>query len=176
MDAAQRVGQAVAGRAGCDVIGVQGTARAAAGSDGEVLLAVLDGPLLISASDQMLEADGVGGVAGDGALNILLLHDGNTLHDVVRAVALDSSTLAGGEGDLLHDGQGLRGDIILGLHIGEAVDTGNDVSSILAQAVQDDAQGGLADLVCGAGDTDRTLDRKSTRLPSAHQRSRLPQA
>ena len=28
---------------------------------------------------------------------------------------------------------------------------------ILAQAVQDDAQGGLADLVCGAGDADGTL-------------------
>ena len=46
MHTAQRVGQAVAGGAGCDVIGVQGTARAAAGSNGEVLLAVLDGPLL----------------------------------------------------------------------------------------------------------------------------------
>ncbi len=79
--AAQRVGQAVAGRAGCDVIGVQGTARAAAGSDGEVLLAVLDGPLLVGAGDQVLEADGVGGVAGDGALNVLLLHDGNALHE-----------------------------------------------------------------------------------------------
>ena len=55
MDAAQRVGQAVAGGAGCDVIGVQGTARAAAGSDGEVLLAVLDSPLLVGTGDQMLD-------------------------------------------------------------------------------------------------------------------------
>ena len=56
---------------------------------------------------------GVGGVAGDGALNVLLLHDGNALHDVVGAVALDSCALALGEGDLLDDGQGLRGDVAL---------------------------------------------------------------
>ena len=99
----------------------------------------------------------VGGVTSDGALDVLLLHDGNTLHDVVGAIALDGCTLAGGEGDLLDDGQSLGGDVILGLHISEAVDAGDDVSSILAEAVQDDAQGGLADLVCGAGDADRTL-------------------
>ena len=57
MHTAQRVGQAVACGACSHVIGVQGTARAAAGSDGEVLLAVLDGPLLVGASNQMLEAD-----------------------------------------------------------------------------------------------------------------------
>ena len=157
MHTAQRVGQTVACGACGHVIGVQGTARAAAGSDGEVLLAVLDGPLLVGAGNQMLEADGVGGVAGDGALNVLLLHNGNAFHNVVSAVALNSSALTLGEGDLLDDGQGLGGDIVLGLHIGEAVDTGNDVSCILAQAVQDDAQGGLADLVCGAGDADGTL-------------------
>ena len=105
----------------------------------------------------MLEADGVGGVAGDGALDVLLLHDGNALHDVVGAVALDRCALALGEGDLLDDGQGLSGDVVLGLHIGEAVDAGDDVSGVLAQTVQDDAQGGLADLVCGAGDADGTL-------------------
>ena len=125
MHTTQRVGQA--GACG-HVIGMQGTARAAAGSDGEVLLAVLDGPLLVGAGNQMLEADGVGGVAGDGALNVLLLHNSNAFHNVVCAVALDGCALTLGEGDLLDDGQGLGGDIVLGLHIGEAVDTGNDVS------------------------------------------------
>ena len=105
----------------------------------------------------MLEADGVGGVAGDGALNVLLLHDGNAFHNVVCTVALDGCALALREGDLLDDGQGLSGDVVLSLNIGEAVDTGNDVSCILAQAVQDDTQGGLADLVCSAGDADSTL-------------------
>ena len=59
MHAAQRVGQAVACGACSHVIGVQGTAGAAAGSDGEVLLAVLDSPLLVGAGNQMLEADGL---------------------------------------------------------------------------------------------------------------------
>ena len=39
---AHGVGHAVAGRAGGHVVGMQGTARAAAGGDGEVLLALLD--------------------------------------------------------------------------------------------------------------------------------------
>ena len=56
--------------------------------------------------------------------------------------------------------QGLGGDIVLGLHIGEAGETGNDVSCILAQAVQDNTQGGLADLVCSAGDADSTLSSR----------------
>jgi len=43
-------------------VSTAGTARAAAGSDGEVLLAVLDGPLLIGTCNQVLEADGVGDV------------------------------------------------------------------------------------------------------------------
>src|SRR5699024_9892239 len=49
---AHGVGQAVAGRTGGHVVGVQGTAGAAAGSDGEVLLAVLHGPLLVGAGNQ----------------------------------------------------------------------------------------------------------------------------
>ena len=87
MHTTQRVGQAVACGACSHVIGMQGTARAAAGSDREVLLAVLDGPLLVGAGNQMLEADGVGGVAGDGALHVLLLHDGNAFHNIVIKTA-----------------------------------------------------------------------------------------
>ncbi len=139
--AAQRVGQAVACGACSHVIGMQSTAGTAAGSYGEVLLAVLDGPLLVGAGNQMLEADGVGGVTGDGALHVLHLHDGNAFHNVVSTVALDGCALTLGEGDLLDDSQGLGGDVVLSLNIGEAVDTRNDVSCVLAQAVQDDAQG-----------------------------------
>ena len=43
----------------------EGAARAAAGGDGEILLALLDALLLIGAGDGMLEAGRVGGVAGD---------------------------------------------------------------------------------------------------------------
>ena len=57
---AHGVGHAVGSGACGHVVRVQGTARAAAGSDGEVLLAVLDSPLLVGTGDQMLE----GGKAG----------------------------------------------------------------------------------------------------------------
>ena len=45
---AHGIGHAVGSGAGCHVIGVQGTARAAAGGNREVLLALLDALLLIS--------------------------------------------------------------------------------------------------------------------------------
>ena len=55
---------------------------------------------------------------------------------------------------LLDDLQ-LAGVVVkLGLHIGEAVDAGDDLGGVLAQAVQDDPQGLLAGLVGGAGDAD----------------------
>ena len=69
---AHGVGQAVGSGACCHVVRVQGTARAAAGSNGEVLLAVLDSPLLVGAGNQVLETGGVGGVTGDGNLNALM--------------------------------------------------------------------------------------------------------
>ena len=83
MHTAHGVGQTVGSGTGSHVVGMQGTARAAAGSDGEVLLAVLDGPLLVGAGHQVLEAGGVGGVTGDGNLNTLHLHDGNAFQNVV---------------------------------------------------------------------------------------------
>ena len=135
------VGQAIGSGACCHVIGVQSTAGAAAGSNGEVLLALLDALLLVSAGNGVLEASGVGGVTGNGNVNTLEVHDGNTLTDVVTAVAVNSSALALGVSDLVDDGQ-LAGVVVkLGLNIGEAVDTGDDLCSVLAQAVQDDTQG-----------------------------------
>src|SRR5699024_9672851 len=94
---AHGVGQAIGSRASSHVVGVQGTAGAAAGSNGEVLLAVLQSPLLVGACNQVLEAGGVGGVTGDGNVNTLVLHDGNAFQNVVSAVALNSSALAVGE-------------------------------------------------------------------------------
>ena len=94
------VGHAVGGGAGGHVVRVQGAARAAAGGDGEVLLALLDAFLLIGAGDGMLEAGGVGGVAGDGDVNALKVHDGHALAHIVAAVAADSGALALGVADL----------------------------------------------------------------------------
>ena len=137
---AHGVGQTIGSGACSDVVGVQGTARAAAGSDGEVLLAHLDAFLLVGASDRMLEAGRVGGVAGDGDVDAFLVHDGNALADVVSAVAADVGALALGVADLADDLQ-LAGVVVeLGLDIGEAVDTGDDLGGVLAKAVQDDAQ------------------------------------
>ena len=54
------------------VIGMQSTAGATAGSDGEVLTAILHAFLLVGACNRMLEAGGVGGVTGDGNVNALV--------------------------------------------------------------------------------------------------------
>ena len=62
--AAHGIGHAVGGGTCRHVVRVQRAPRAAAGGDGEVLLALLDALFLISAGNGVLEAGGVGGVAG----------------------------------------------------------------------------------------------------------------
>ena len=52
------VGHAVGSGAGRHVVGMQGTARAAAGGHGEVLLALLDALFLVGAGNGMLETKG----------------------------------------------------------------------------------------------------------------------
>ena len=122
MHAAHGVGHAIGSRAGCHIVRVQRAARAAAGGDGEVLLALLHTLLLIGARDRVLEAGGVGGVAGDGDVDALEVHDRHALSHVVRAVAADVGTLALGVADLTDDLQ-LTGVVVeLGLHIGKTVD------------------------------------------------------
>ena len=139
--AAQRVGHAVRGGTCSHVVRVQGTARTTTGSNGEVLLTLLDALFLVSAGNGVLETGGVGGVTGDGNVHALVVHDCNAFTNVVTAIAVNGSTLAGGVGNLLDDLQ-LTGVVVkLSLNIGEAVDTGDDLSSVLAQAVQDNAQG-----------------------------------
>ena len=58
MHTAHGIGHAVGSGAGCHVVGMQGTARAAAGGHGEVLLALLDALLLVGAGNGMLETKG----------------------------------------------------------------------------------------------------------------------
>ncbi len=154
---AHGVGHTVAGGAGSHIIGVEGTAGTAARGDREVADAVLVAPLLIGAGDGMLEAGGVGGVTGDGDADILQLHDGHALGDIIRAIATDIGTGALGEGLFLDDRDGLGIGIKGGLDIGEAIDTCNDVSGILAQTVQDDTEGLGAHLVGVQCDLDRTF-------------------
>ena len=105
----------------------------------------------------MLEPGGVGGVAGDGHVHALGVHDGHALADVVGAVAADIGPLAFGIADLPNHLQ-LAGVIVkLGLDIGEAVDAADDLGSVLAQAVEDDPQGLLAGLVGVLHDADGAL-------------------
>ena len=154
MHAAHGVRQAVGGGASRHIIGVQGTACAAAGSNGEVVHAVLHCPLLVCACNEVLEAGGVGGVAGDGNVNALSLHDCNAFENVVRAVALHLCLLTVGV-RCFADYVELAGvEVILRLHISEAVDAGNDHGGILAEAVEDNAKGLFANLVCRTRDAD----------------------
>ena len=69
----------------------------------------------------------------------------------------NSSALAVGVRDGLDDLQLAGGEVVVGLDVGEAVDTADDLGSVLAQAVQDDAQGLFADLVGGTGNADSAL-------------------
>ncbi len=154
---AHGVGHAIASGAGGHVVGMQGPAGAAAGGDGEVLLALLDALLLVGAGNGVLEPGGVGGVAGDGHVHALVMHDGNALADVVSAVAADGGALTVGVLDLPDDVQ-LAGVVVeLGLDVGKAVDAADDLGGVLAQAVQDDPQGLLAGLVGVADDADGAL-------------------
>ena len=152
--AAHGVGHAVAGGAGGHVVRVQGAAGAAAAGHGEVLFALLDALLLIGAGHGVLEAGGVGGVAGDGHVHALVMHDGHALADIVCAEAADVGALALAVADLADDLQ-LAGIVVeLGLDIGEAVDAGDDLGGVFAQAVEDDAQGLLAGLIGVVDDAD----------------------
>ena len=159
MHSAHRVGQAVGGGAGRNVVGMQRSARAAAGGDGEVLLAAFHALLLVGAGDQMLEAGRVGRVAGDGDVHALMLHNRDAFEHVVGAVAANLRLVAVRVRLFLHDDQLVLVEIVIGLHIGEAVDARNDVGRVLAETVEDDAQRLLADLVRRAGDADGALRR-----------------
>ena len=106
----------------------------------------------------MLEARRVRGVTRDGDIDIFVLHDGNAFLDGVSAVALDLCTLRiRAVLDLLDDVELARLEVVVRHDIREAVDAADDLSSILAETVEDDAQRVLADLVGRLSDTDSAL-------------------
>ena len=154
---AHRVGHAVAGRTGSHIVGMERSARAAAGRDGEVVLAVLDAPFLVGAGYGVLEPCRVGGVSGDGNADILKLHYRNAFRYVVRAVAVDSRAGAVRECLLLGDLYGLGIGIEFGLAVGEAVDAGDYIRGVLAEAVEYDAERFYSDLVRVEGDLYRAF-------------------
>ena len=72
-----------------------GDAQHAAAQGGDYLLytSLLDARLLVGACDRVLEAGRVRGIAGDGDIDTLVMHDGNALADIVSTVAADIGAL-----------------------------------------------------------------------------------
>ena len=96
----------------------------------------------------MLESCRVGGVAGDGYANIFKLHDSNAFGNVVSAVALNSSSRTVGICGFGNYLNFFSVGVEFGLNICKAVDSGDDESSVLAETVEDNAEGLYSDLVC----------------------------
>ena len=138
---------------------MEGSAGAAAGGDGEVFSAVFHAPFLIGSRYKVLEAGGVRGVAGDGNIHALTLHYRNALANVVCAIAANGAALAVGKFHLAHYVQLVVFKIEIRFHIGKAVHPGNDIGGVLAQTVQNNANGGFTSLVGVAGYTDCALRR-----------------
>ena len=157
MHTAHGIGQTVGSGTCSHVIGVQSTAGAAAGSNGEVLLALLDALLLVGTCNGVLESGRVGGVTGDGNVNTFVTEDRNAFENVVCAVALDLCLVAVRVCLFINDSQFVGVEVIIGADIGEAVDSGNDECSVLAKTAEDNAEGLLANLVRGSCDTDSTF-------------------
>ncbi len=87
----------------------------------------------------MLKARGVSRVARDGDVHVLMPHDGNALANVVGAIATDRSTRAIGVWNGLSHVELTRIVVKLRLYIGKSVDARNDLGSVFAKSVQDDA-------------------------------------
>ena len=87
MHPAHRIRHAVARGTCRHIIGVKRSARATAGSHGEILLAIIDAPFLIRARNGMLEARGVRAITRDGDVHAFVTHDRHTFADVIRAIA-----------------------------------------------------------------------------------------
>ena len=105
----------------------------------------------------MLEAGGIGRVAGNGHVNQLKVHDGNAFAHIVRTVAADSRALSFGI-RLLADDIQLAGRVVeLRLHVGESVDARDNQRRVLTKAVENDAQWRLARVVGGARQANRAL-------------------
>ena len=105
----------------------------------------------------MLEAGRVGRVARNGDVDAFVVHDSDAFADIVGTEAANIGPFALGIRDFTDDVQFTRFVIELGLNIGEAVDTGNDLSRVFAEAVEDDAERHFTSLVGIADDADSTF-------------------
>ena len=133
------IGHTVGSGTGRHIVGMEGTSCTAAGSYREVLLALLNALLLVGACNRMLETGRIGGVSCDGNVNALVMHYSNALANVVRAVAANLCALAVRISDFLNNFKLACIIVKLGLNIGKAVDTGNNLSGVLSETVKDNA-------------------------------------
>ena len=154
---AHGVGHTIGSRASSHVVRMERTARAATGSNGEVLLAVFDAVFLVAACNRMLEAGRVRGVTGDGDVNVLQFHDGNAFLYGFSTVAANLGAEAIAVSDFLHYVYFVSLEVVFGFYEGETVDAADDLSSVFAEAVQDNAQGVLTNFVSRLCDTDSTF-------------------
>ena len=157
MHTTESISHTIGSRTCCHVIRMQSTTSTTTGSYGEVLLAKLDALLLVGTSYRMLEAGRVGGVAGDGNINLLQMHDSYTLWNRVSTIALNLGARTIRIRNLFYNVNLASLVIILGLNIGKAVDTGNNLGSVLAKTVQDNPERVLTNLVGSLSNTDSTL-------------------
>ena len=102
----------------------------------------------------MLETGRVGGVPRNGNVDAFVVHDSDAFADIVGTEAANVSPFALGVGDFTDNVQFARFVIELGLNIGEAVDTGNDLGSVFAETIEDDAERHFTSLVGIADDAD----------------------
>ncbi|MPN33416.1 hypothetical protein SDC9_180903 [bioreactor metagenome] len=118
---------------------------------------MLMAPFFIGAGHRMLEAGGVGGVAGDGYIHVFMAHDGHAFVYIIRTVAAHVGPFALAEGLRGNNGKLIGKLVISGFAEGETVDPADDISRILAKTIQDDLKRILAYLVGRTGDADSTL-------------------
>ena len=105
----------------------------------------------------MLETGWVGGVTGDGNVNLFFLHNCYAFLNVVTAVASYFCFVTVRECNFTNNAQFAGEVVIFGLNIGKAVDSGDDVCSIFAQTVEDNMQRSFSCFVSSSCDTDCTF-------------------
>ena len=159
---AHRVRHAVTCGTRCHIIGVQRATRAAARRNREILFAVIPAPFFISACNRVLETGGVSAVAGDGNVHAFVTHNGNAFVDVVCAVATHFCAFAVAVSGGFYDFESIGVLVVLGLNVGEPVDTADDVSRVFAEAVKNYLQRLFTNFICRARDADSAFCRRKT--------------
>ena len=136
---------------------MQGTACTTTRSNREVRLASKYTLFLVCTSYWVLEACWVSRVTSDGNVYILAPVDSYTLTYVVSTIAVNLCTWAIAIRNALYNLKLARVVVKLGLHVCETIDTADNLCSVLAKTVKDNAKRILANLIGHLGNLDSTL-------------------